>query len=142
MLTMPAEVSGRGSEAALVWLQDALAGFGSFQVGAIDLLLMEVPECVPSNAKAQDCERDSAIDEHRVATWAALVAWQREGRIRLIGVKDVSAAELRKVQGAYPGSVSVVSFRFDPLYRQVSSILWHHVNCKKLNVGLHLLRTI
>ena len=116
---MPAEVSGQGDLAAMTWLQETMAGFGTFQVGAIDLLLMEVPECVPASEKAQDCERDTAIDENREKAWRALVAWQKAGGIRLLGVKDVSGAELRRLNEAFPGSVSVVSFRFDPLYRQV-----------------------
>lgn len=120
MLTIPAAVSGNGPEAATAWLQEAVAAFGAFPVGAIDLVLMEAPECVPASAKAQDCERDTAIDTQRLATWAALLAWQREGRIGLLGVKDVSGAELHRLVEAFPGSVSVVSFRFDPLYRQVS----------------------
>ena len=120
MLTIPAAVSGNGPEAASVWLQEAIARFGAFPVGAIDLVLMEVPECTPATAQAQDCERDTAIDAHRLATWAKLLDWKREGRIRLLGVKDVSEAELQRLCKAFPDSVSVVSFRFDPLYRQVS----------------------
>lgn len=119
MLTLPAAVSGSGPDAAIAWLEKALAGFGAFPVGAVDLLLMEAPECVPASAEAQDCERDSALDAQRLATWAALLDWQRGGRIGLLGVKDVSAAELRRLLEAFPGSVSVVSFRLDPLYRQV-----------------------